>query len=64
MTHVLDLNGILVSSFAGQTLLALGILLVLRPILARLGFQRAVWNPPLVEFALGICILGVIILLS
>lgn len=64
MTHVLDLNGILVSSFVGQALLALVILLVLRPILARFGFQRVVWNPPLAEFALGICILGVIILLS
>jgi len=64
MTHVLDLNGILVSSFAGQALLALVILLLLRPVLARIGFQRVVWNPPLAEFTLGICILGIIILLS
>jgi hypothetical protein len=62
MSHVLDLNGILLSAFVGQALLALVILLAIRPILARLGFQRWVWNPPLAEFGLGICILGIIVL--
>lgn len=62
MSHVLDLNGILLSAFVGQALLALVILLAIRPILARIGFQRWVWNAPLAEFALGIRILGVIVL--
>lgn len=62
MSHVLDLNGILLSAFVGQALLALVILLAIRPVLARLGFQRWVWNQPLAEFGLGICILGIIVL--
>ena len=64
MTHVIVVNGLLVSSFAGQAALALALLLALRPLLGRLGFQRLVWNPPLAEFGLGICILGLIVLLS
>lgn len=64
MSHVLNLDGILLSSFVWQALLALAILLVLRPLLAALGFQRVVWNAPLAEFGLGLCILGAIILLS
>jgi hypothetical protein len=62
MTHTLDLNGILVSSFTGQAVLSLLILLAVRPLLSRLGFQRLVWNPALAEFGLGICILGLVVL--
>jgi len=63
MTHVIDLAGVFVSSFIGEALLALIILLVLRPLLARVGFQRLVWNAPLAELGLLVCILGVLVLL-
>lgn len=63
MTHVIDLNGILVSSFVGEALLAGLILLLLRPLLLLIGFQRHVWNAPLAEFALAVCILGLVLLL-
>jgi hypothetical protein len=61
--HVVDIAGVLVSSFVPQALLALAILLAVRPLLARIGFQRFAWNPPLAEIALLICIFGAVALL-
>lgn len=64
MTHVLNLDGILVSAFIGKAILAMLILLAVRPLLSRAAFQRLVWNAPLAEFALGVCILGLLVLLT
>ncbi len=61
--HVVDIGGVLVSSAVMQGVLAFVILLVLRPLLGRLGFQRIVWNPPLAELALLVCIFALIVLL-
>ncbi len=60
--HVVEIGGTLVSSFVLRALLALAILLALRPLLGRIGFQRITWNAPLAEIALLICIFGVITL--
>lgn len=61
--HVIDVGGVLISSAVLKGILALGILLALRPLLRRLGFQRLAWNPPLAELALLVCIFGAIVLL-
>ncbi|WP_240759042.1 DUF1656 domain-containing protein [Lichenicoccus roseus] len=61
--HLVDVGGVLISSFVLDGIVALAILLALRPLLARIGFQRVAWNPPLAEIALLICIFGVVTLL-
>jgi uncharacterized protein DUF1656 len=60
--EVFDLWGVLVSSFAVYSAAALAVLVAIRPLLARLGFQRAIWNPPLAELGLLVCLLGLMVL--
>lgn len=59
----LVIGGLLVSSFVGYGLGALVILLALRLLFKRLGFDRIFANPPLAEAALYVCILGLLVLL-
>lgn len=56
-------GGLLVSSFVGYAAGALAILLLLRPLLRRLGFEQVFANPPLAEAALFVCILGLLVVL-
>ncbi len=53
----------MISSFVVEGIVSLAILLALRPLLARIGFQRIAWNPPLAEIALLVCIFGLVTLI-
>ncbi|MDE1146627.1 MAG: DUF1656 domain-containing protein [Azospirillaceae bacterium] len=59
----LDVAGIFVAPIVGYGLAALALFLVLRLVLARLGFWRAVWHPALFEAALFSAILSGLVLL-
>nr|WP_321985656.1 DUF1656 domain-containing protein [uncultured Lichenicoccus sp.] len=61
--HLIDVGGVLISSFVVEGIVSLAILLALRPLLARIGFQRIAWNPPLAEIALLVCIFGLVTLI-
>lgn len=55
---VLDIGGLLVSSFVVHAGLAIITLLVLNPLLAKVGARRVIWNVPLAEFGLLVCLIG------
>ncbi|SEP35634.1 Protein of unknown function [Methylobacterium sp. ap11] len=63
MFHELTVGGVLVSPFVAYAALALAILLVLRPLLRALRFERAFANPPLAEAGIYVCILALLIVL-
>ncbi len=56
-----DLFGVYVSPLIAYMLAALVAYLCIRPVLVRVGLQRWVWNVPLAETALFVCILGALI---
>ncbi|GAL97503.1 hypothetical protein AA0312_1534 [Acetobacter tropicalis NRIC 0312] len=55
---VLDVGGLLVSSFVVHAGLAIATLLILNPILAKVRARRVIWNLPLAEFGLLVCLIG------
>lgn len=55
---VLDIGGLLVSSFVVHAGLAIVTLLELNPLLAKVGARRVIWNVPLAEFGLLVCLIG------
>ncbi|CEF56841.1 hypothetical protein AGA_2209 [Acetobacter ghanensis] len=55
---VLDIGGLLVSSFVVHAGLAIATLLVLNPLLAKVRARRVVWNLPLAEFGILIGLIG------
>ncbi|WP_428394038.1 DUF1656 domain-containing protein [Lichenicoccus sp.] len=55
--------GVLFAPIVLYALAALALLLVLRAVLWRAGFMRLVWNLPLFELALYLCILSLLVLL-
>ena len=55
--------GVLFAPIVLYALAALPILLVLRALLWRAGFMQLVWNLPLFELALYLCILSLLVLL-
>ncbi|RFD20930.1 DUF1656 domain-containing protein [Komagataeibacter melaceti] len=58
MRQVVDVEGVLVSAFVMNLGLALCTLFVLRAVLSWLRLWRFVWNPPLAQFGLLICLVG------
>ncbi|OUJ15285.1 DUF1656 domain-containing protein [Acetobacter sp. DsW_063] len=56
---VLDVDGLLVSSFLLHVGLAVMTMLALRPLIAKTRLERFVWNIPLAEFGLLIILTGV-----
>ncbi|GBR32290.1 DUF1656 domain-containing protein [Gluconobacter kondonii] len=56
--QVVDLDGVLVSAFVINLALALLTLAVLRWILAWFDLWRFVWDPPLAQFGILICLIG------
>ena len=62
MISELDIFGVLVAPIVAYALLAIPALLVLRWVLARLGFFRLVWHPALVELSLYLIILSLFVL--
>jgi len=63
MMTELNIAGIYVAPIVLYAIVALPIFLVLRVILARIGFWRIVWHPALFETALYLSILSLLILL-
>jgi hypothetical protein len=59
----LNLQGVYMAPIVLYALVTLPIFLVLRLILARIGFFRLVWHPALFETALYLSILSLLILL-
>jgi len=62
MIAELDIFGVLVAPIVAYALLAIPVLLVLRWVLARLGFFRLVWHPALFEVSLYLIILSLFVL--
>ena len=56
----LAVGGVLVAPFVRDALIALALLLALRPLLRRARIERVFANPPLVETALYVCLLGLV----
>lgn len=63
MNTEINIAGIYMAPIVLYALLSLPIFLVLRVILARIGFWRLVWHPALFETALYLSILSLLILL-
>ncbi|QNT78063.1 DUF1656 domain-containing protein [Entomobacter blattae] len=63
MSGVIDINGVLISSFVYNALLSLVAIVLIRPVLTRLKIHTLFWNLPLAEFALLICFLALFTLL-
>jgi protein AaeX len=63
MNSELNIAGIYMAPIVLYAIVALPIFLVLRVILARVGFWRLVWHPALFETALYLSILSLLILL-
>ncbi|MEA1652026.1 DUF1656 domain-containing protein [Nitrospirillum sp. BR 11164] len=59
----LDVAGIFMAPIVGYVAAALVLFLLLRGLLAHLGFWRAVWHPALVEAALFSILLSGLVLL-
>ncbi len=53
-------SGVLISPFVVYAVVAFVLILLLRPLLVWVGFQRWTWNSPLAEAALYVCILGLL----
>jgi protein AaeX len=62
MIAELDIFGVLVAPIVAYALLAIPVLLLLRWVLARLGFFRLVWHPALFEVSLYLIILSLFVL--
>jgi protein AaeX len=63
MNSELNIAGIYMAPIVLYAIVALPIFLMLRVILARVGFWRLVWHPALFETALYLSILSLLILL-
>lgn len=61
--HELVVGGVLISPFVTYAAAALALFLLLRPILARTGFERAFAAPPVALVALYVAILAILIVL-
>ncbi|GBR11576.1 DUF1656 domain-containing protein [Gluconobacter frateurii] len=58
MRQVVDLGGLLVSAFVVNLALSLLTLAVLRWLMGWFDLWRFVWDPPLAQFGILICLLG------
>ncbi len=56
--QVVDLDGVLVSAFVINLALALVTLAILRWIMGWFDLWRFVWDPPLAQFGILICLIG------
>ncbi|HLZ66273.1 MAG TPA: DUF1656 domain-containing protein [Aliidongia sp.] len=63
MNVEVEVAGIYLAPIVLYALIALPIFLILRLILARIGFWRLVWHPALFETALYLSILSLLVLL-
>ena len=61
MIGELDLYGVFVPALAAWALIAFIATLLMRRILAWVGFYRAVWHRPLFDLALYVLVLGAVV---
>lgn len=64
MNGHLDLYGVYVPTLLLLLLVAYAVKSLLRALLARLGFYRLVWHPPLFNLALYVLVLGTLFTLA
>ena len=64
MRYELDVAGVMMPTLLLWLLVAYGLSLLLRPLLARIGLYRLVWHRPLFDLAVYVCLLGGIVYLS
>lgn len=62
--HELVVGGVLMSPFVAHAALALVLFLLMRPVLARIGFERLFSAPPLALLSLYVVILALLIVLT
>ncbi len=58
-----DIAGVYIAPFLVYVFVAAAVWLPLSSLLERLRFDRWLWNPPLMEAALYVCILGALVAL-
>ncbi|HEV2675008.1 MAG TPA: DUF1656 domain-containing protein [Aliidongia sp.] len=63
MIAEINVAGVYLAPIALYAMIAIPIFVVLRVILARLGFWHAIWHPALFEAALYLSILSLLVLL-
>ncbi|MBB2203757.1 DUF1656 domain-containing protein [Gluconacetobacter takamatsuzukensis] len=63
MTPTISIAGVEVASFLVDAGLAVLTLLALRPLLASRMVQKRLWNVPLAEFGILICLVGLYVFL-
>ena len=66
MTHTfpeLIVGGVLLAPFATYLVMALVVIIVLRPLLHVVGFAKMFSHPPIAELSLCVAILGLLMLL-
>ena len=64
MRYELDIAGVMMPALLLWLVVAYGLSLLLRPLLARIGLYRLVWHRPLFDFAVYVCLLGGVVYLS
>jgi hypothetical protein len=64
MTGELNIYGVFVPALFAWVLIAFGVLVLLRQVLAWSGFYRLVWHRPLFDVALFVVLLGAVVSLA
>lgn len=64
MRYELDIAGVMVPALLLWLVVAYGLSLLLRPLLARIGLYGLVWHRPLFDLAVYVCLLGGVVYLS
>ena len=62
--HELVIGDVLVAPFAAQAAAALAVLFLLRPLLARIGFDRLFSAPPAALLCLYVVIVAVLVMIA
>jgi hypothetical protein len=64
MRYEIDIYGVLVPALLLWLVVAYALSAVLRRLMQRFGLYRLVWHRALFDFALFVCLLGVVVYLS
>ncbi|EHR02645.1 DUF1656 domain-containing protein [Bradyrhizobium sp. WSM471] len=64
MRYVIDIYGVLVPALLLWIIIAYGLSALLRRFMQRFDLYRLVWHRALFDFAIYVCILGVVVYLS
>lgn len=64
MRYVIDIYGVLVPALLLWIIIAFGLSALLRRFMQRFDLYRLVWHRALFDFAIFVCLLGVVVYLS